>query len=303
MFNVVLGMSFLSIILIIYFIGDSLSKEKNIISIRLDGISKLNMEKDSDLEKPISERIIKPFVEKIGKNLIKIAPKEIVSALEKRILSAGTPFGFSAKDWINLEAGVSLIYLIFVIIFSFAFNLGFSNTFVFVLLGCAVVFLLPILLLNQKAVERKTKLLKDLPDVLDLLTVSVEAGLGFDGALAKVVEKMPGPLGHEFGNVLQEVKMGRQRKDALRGFCDRVNIPDLTAFASAVIQAEQLGVSIGKILRIQSEQMRMKRRQRAQEKAMKAPIKMMIPMVIFIFPTIFGVLLGPAIIKVIESFK
>jgi tight adherence protein C len=134
-----------------------------------------------------------------------------------------------------------------------------------------------------------------------LLTVSVEAGLGFDAALLKVIDKMPGPLADEFKTVLQEVKVGKIKKDALRDMAERVGMQDLTTFLGSVIQAEQFGVSIGNVLRIQSEQMRQKRRQRAQEKAMKAPVKMLIPMVFFIFPTIFSVLLGPIVIKVIST--
>jgi tight adherence protein C len=296
-------MCFISTLFLIYYVLLSLLSGKIQILKRLDVISKNQQDKESELDKPVSERIFKPMFEFLGKNLIKITPNQIITALEKRIITAGIPFKFSAKHWLNLQAGIIVIVMGFSIIVYFILKIDFSTSFLIFSIGVAFTLLFPLLLLNQKANERKAKLLKDLPDVLDLLTVSVEAGLGFDGALSKVVEKMPGPLGKEFGNVLQEVKMGRQRKDALRGFCDRVNVPDLTAFVGAVIQAEQLGVSIGNILRIQSEQMRAKRRQRAQEKAMKAPIKMLIPMVIFIFPTIFSVLIGPIIIRVMENFK
>lgn len=162
--------------------------------------------------------------------------------------------------------------------------------------------LFPNLILNKQIVERQKKILNSLPDVLDLLTVSVEAGLGFDGALAKVIDKMPGPVADEFENVLQEMKVGKQKRDALKDMAERVAIHDLTTFVGSIIQADQLGVSIGNVLRLQSEQIREKRRQRAKEKAMKAPVKMLIPMVLFIFPTIFSVLIGPVIIKVIYTF-
>lgn len=150
--------------------------------------------------------------------------------------------------------------------------------------------------------DRKNEILKTLPDVIDLLTVSVEAGLGFDGALSKVVEKSQGQTANEFNTVIQEMKMGKPKRDALKEMSNRVGLHDMSTFVGAVIQADQLGVSIGNVLRIQSEQMRQKRRQRAQEKAMKAPIKMLIPMVLFIFPTIFTVLIGPVIIRMVDMF-
>ena len=140
-----------------------------------------------------------------------------------------------------------------------------------------------------------------MPDVLDLLTVSVEAGLGFDAALQRVVQKMTGAISVEFAKTLQEIKMGKHRREALRDLGLRTGIDDLNTFISAIVQADQLGVSIGNVLRVQSEQMRRKRRQRIEEKAMKAPIKMLIPMVLFIFPTIFIVLLGPAAMQMIEG--
>lgn len=144
---------------------------------------------------------------------------------------------------------------------------------------------------------------KELPDVLDLLTVSVESGLGFDAALQKVVRKTKGPLSNEFNKTLQEIKMGKARRDALRDLANRTGVEDLSTFIGAIIQADQLGVSIGNVLRIQSKQMRQIRKQRIEEKAMKAPIKMLLPMVFFIFPTLFLVLLGPAAIQLIESLR
>lgn len=155
----------------------------------------------------------------------------------------------------------------------------------------------------RRAVEKRQRLIrKQLPDALDLLTVCVEAGLGFDAALAKVVEKMKGPLPEEFARTLQEVRLGKPRRDALRDFGKRVGVEEVSTFVAALVQADQLGVSIGKVLRLQSEQTRQKRRQRAEEQAMKAPIKMLFPLVFFIFPALFVVLLGPAVIQIFQTF-
>ncbi|MDW7675951.1 MAG: type II secretion system F family protein, partial [Bacillota bacterium] len=149
---------------------------------------------------------------------------------------------------------------------------------------------------------RKQFIQNELPDVLDLLTISVDAGLGFDAALVKVVEKTDGVLKGEFSKLLQEIKKGKARKNAMKDMAERCQVNDLSTFVGALVQADQLGVSISNILRIQAEQMRLKRRQLAQEKAMKAPIKMLFPLIFFIFPTIFIVLLGPALIQLFETF-
>ena len=162
--------------------------------------------------------------------------------------------------------------------------------------------LYPNLVLNSKIRERQKEILKTLPDVMDLLTVSVEAGLNFDAALSKVVEKMPGTLSKEFDTVLQEMKVGRSKKDSLYDMADRLNVQDLRSFIGAVVQADQLGVSLGRVLRIQAEQIRSNRKQRISEQAMKAPIKILVPMVIFIFPVIFIVLLGPVVINLMDMF-
>ena len=142
---------------------------------------------------------------------------------------------------------------------------------------------------------------RSLPDVLDLLTISVEAGLGFDAAVLRVTEKLGGVLGEEFSRVLQETKMGKSRREALRDMAARVGVDDVSSFVNAVIQAEQLGVSIGSVLRLQSQAMRVKRRQRAEEAALQAPVKMLFPLIFFIFPGLFVVLLGPAVIQIMET--
>jgi len=163
--------------------------------------------------------------------------------------------------------------------------------------------MLPSYFLKTRAAQRAEEIQDNLPDVLDLLTVSVEAGLGFDAALVKVVEKIRGVVSQEFGRVLQEIKMGKPRRDALRDLGGRSGTDDMVSFVGSIIQADQLGVSIGNVLRLQSEQMRQKRRQRAEEKALKAPVKMLIPLILFIFPTIFIVVLGPAALEIMNVFK
>src|SRR5918995_1090649 len=159
-------------------------------------------------------------------------------------------------------------------------------------------FMMPELWLSRRVKKRQKQILLATPDTLDLLTISVRAGLSFDGALAKVVEKVPGPLSDEFQRALAEVRVGKARRDALRDVIGRTEVPALSNFIGAIVQAEQLGVPIAKVLQIQSEQLRIERRQRAEELAAKAPIKMLFPLVGCIFPSMFIVILGPAIILI-----
>jgi tight adherence protein C len=162
-------------------------------------------------------------------------------------------------------------------------------------------YILPGMWLQSTIDRRKQGIVKALPDALDLLTICVEAGLGFDSAMRRVAEKWDSDLSMEFGRVLQEIQLGKVRRDALRGMSERLEVADVTTFIAAVIQAEQLGVSLAKVLRIQSDQMRIKRRQRAEKKAQEAPVKMVIPMVFLIFPSLLVVLLGPAAFQVLRS--
>jgi tight adherence protein C len=164
-------------------------------------------------------------------------------------------------------------------------------------------YILPEFWIGRKIKARQKIILKMIPDALDLLTISVRAGLGFDAALAKVVEKLPGPLSDEFRRALAEVRVGKARRDALRDMVPRTNVQPLSNFIGAIIQAETLGVSISKVLQIQSEQLRIERRQRAEQLAAQAPIKMLFPLVGCIFPSLFVVILGPAIISLINNFS
>jgi len=169
------------------------------------------------------------------------------------------------------------------------------------LVGALVGFLMPILWLRSKIRQRQDEIVKSLPDALDLLTITVEAGMGFDGAMQKVAEKWENHLSRGFSRVVQEMRLGVPRREALKNMDNSMEVPDVTTFVAAIIQAETLGVSIAKILRVQSEQMRIRRRQRAEELANKAPIKMLFPMAFLIFPALFIILLGPAALVIMET--
>jgi len=256
-----------------------------------------------ELSQPFGQRVMSPLTSSAAASLMRFTPRSIRQLVESRLAMAGG-FGNMGTDEFLLLGGFLTVALPVITSGLLAFiGIAIPKVLAFSLLALASGVSLPFLLLNRKIAARKLSMQRDLPDVLDLLTVSVEAGLGFDGALSKVAEKMKGALVDEFNRVLQEMRMGIQRREALHAMGLRCAVPDLSLFTSSLVQADQLGVSIGNVLRIQSAGMRDKRRQRAQEKAMKAPVKMMIPMVLFIFPTIFIVLLGPAVIQIIATFS
>ena len=209
----------------------------------------------------------------------------------------------NANSCITIQIGAIIIEIIGVISIWIAFAVPVSKTMLILAALIGLTYIFPGLYLKQLIQERQHEIEKSLPDVIDLLTVSIEAGLSFDGAMSKLAEKMSGVLVSEFSIVLKEMKMGISKRDALKSMIERVPVANLITFVGAIIQADQLGVSIGNVLRIQSNIMRQKRRQRASELAMKAPIKMLFPMVFFILPTIFIVLLGPVVIQIMQAFS
>lgn len=278
-----------------------MTSDKQVISSRLYNLMKKENPND-ELSLPLYTRVIKPIINDISRAISNIMPSEIKTKIEKKLIQAGNPLGFSVNRWILFQLGLIVGFPIFTLIVALNGGADIKRIIIIIALEVAMGFFMPRFMLSKKIVERQNQITSQLPDILDLLTVSVEAGLGFDAALSRVVDKVPGQLSSEFFKAIQEMKVGTPRREALRNMTKRVNVPDLTTFIGSVIQADQLGVSIGNVLRIQSQQMRQKRRQRAQEKAMKAPIKMLFPLVFFIFPTIFAVLLGPIVIRLMDVF-
>jgi len=301
---VILAGSFLSGALFIYGGYLLLASEKMAIRFRLENIKagrRKEKDLDEDLQKPFFERIIRPLLNWLANVTKKFTPAKKRAGLEKKLILAGNPGGLTTTEFIALHYSIAVVLGICGYVFGYLGHWGPLLNIMWALWGIILGYLLVYMYLNVRIKYRQAEITKDLPDVLDLLTVSVEAGLGFDAALQRVVQKTKGAISMEFGKTLQEIKMGKQRREALKDLALRTGVDDLNTFISAIIQADQLGVSIGNVLRLQSEQMRRKRRQRIEEKAMKAPIKMLIPLVLFIFPTIFIVLLGPAAIQMFEN--
>ncbi|MHB1419228.1 MAG: type II secretion system F family protein [Bacillota bacterium] len=257
----------------------------------------------SELDLPFVQRVVYPGLRQVSQIFSKGLPQARREILMQKLLLAGSPGGLAPNEFIGLQYGLSLTIMLTIAIISLLLNAKASTA---LLCGAAGALLgggLPRLYLNQKTQERHDQMERSLPDILDLLSVSVEAGLGFDAALGKVCEKTTGVVAEEFSRLLKEIRMGKPRRDALRDMARRSTSTDLASFIGSVVQADQLGISMGNVLRLQSQQMRQKRRQKAEEKAMKVPIKMLIPLVIFIFPGIFIVLLGPAMIQFFQIFS
>ena len=253
---------------------------------------------EMELQRPFFERIVRPTIQRLAR-AGRRQEGGMIARIDAKLEKAGYPGGLRGADWV----GVKLLSLIgFAVLFFLLALVLFGGQIVLALfgalVGAAMGYIAPEFWLGRKAKARALQMVLQLPDALDLLTISVEAGLGFDAALAKVVEKMEGPLVDEFRQALAEVRMGRARRDALRDVANRADAQPVSNFVGAIVQAEQLGVPIAKVLQIQSNQLRIERRQRAEEAAAKAPVKMLFPMVGCIFPTIFIVILGPAIVTV-----
>ena len=252
---------------------------------------------EMELQQPFYDRVMRPLIQRLAR-VGRRQEGGMIARIDAKLEKAGYPGGLRGADWV----GVKLMALIGFGVLLFLLGLLLTGQFVvallFLLVGAAIGYIAPEFWLGRKIKARSMALTLQLPDALDLLTISVEAGLGFDAALAKVVEKMHGPLVDEFRQALAEVRMGRPRREALRDVATRADAQPITNFVGAIVQAEQLGVPIAKVLQIQSDQLRIQRRQRAEEAAAKAPVKMLFPMVGCIFPTIFIVILGPAIVTV-----
>jgi tight adherence protein C len=248
-----------------------------------------------ELQQPFYERTVRPLIKRLAK--VRRNDGGIIARTDAKLEKAGYPGGLRGADWMGVKIlGAIVGGLLFFALLSLM--VGIAGGLFFGLIGLAIGFIGPEFWLGRRIRARALAMTLQLPDALDLLTISVEAGLGFDAALAKVVEKMDGPLIIEFRQALAEVRMGRTRREALRDVAARAEAQPVTNFIGAIVQAEQLGVPIAKVLQIQSQQLRIERRQRAEEAAAKAPVKMLFPMVGCIFPTIFIVILGPAVVTI-----
>lgn len=250
---------------------------------------------EMELELPFSERVIQPMAQKLLATFGKVSSNKNAGKIKRNLEQAGNPGNLTPSMFVGVRVAVGLIGLAIGFYMGTLMELPALNMMLGIVFGGAIGYVFPGIWLDRKMRARKKAILKSMPDALDLLTISVEAGLGFDLALQRVADKWDNELSKEFHRVLSDTRLGTPRRDSMRMMAERCGVEDLTNFVQAIVQAEQLGVSIGKILKVQSEQMRVRRRQRAEELAHQAPIKMLFPMAFLIFPSILVTILGPAL--------
>jgi tight adherence protein C len=296
-----------AVVLVVAGIRKSKTQEEDPLAARLAEYSQrgetVSLE-EIELSQPFTERVIMPLMRRLGDMSSRFTPQHVIEQTRKRLELAGNPGRIDASTFLVLHfvAAIGLGGLVGVLSI---FGKGFSVPIKIVLVLAFTVlgYFLPDLLIKSKIDARQKSVRKAMPDALDLLTICVEAGLGFDAAMSKVNEKWDNELSLAFGRVIREIQLGKIRRDALRDMAERLGLAEMTSFVAAVIQSEMLGVSMAKVLRIQSDQMRVKRRQHAEEEAHKAPIKMIFPMGLLIFPALMIVLLTPAGLRLYGSLK
>jgi tight adherence protein C len=259
--------------------------------------------RESELTRDVTNRLIAPMVRRFAALATKLPMTQSPDDIRRRLISAGLGHRLTPTTFLAIKgAGVAgSVFLGLLLAGSGLLPVG--NGLIFALIGGGIAFIAPDFIVGRMIRTRRAGMLVQLPEVLDLLCVSVEAGLGFDAAMARITERSQGPLLEELSIVLHEMRIGESRVQALKNFSDRLDMAETTSFARSIIQAEQLGMSLARILRAQAQDSRNKRQMWAEEKAMKAPIKMLFPTVIFIFPAMFIVILGPAMLQLMKLFK
>jgi tight adherence protein C len=267
----------------------------------LDAMTNAPSELTKDLDQPFSERVLAPLLERLTGIGRRLGGADSATRIRHKLDLAGNPLGWTVD---RVVAGKVLGAMVGLVVGGLAaMLLADSLQFRGAITGAGLLvgFLGPNLYLYQKAYDRSAKMLRELPDAIDLLTISVESGLGFDAAIQQVARKTQGPLSEEFARVLREMQIGQGRSEALRGLGERSNIQDLRGFVSALVQADSFGIPVAQVLRVQSHEMRVKRRQRAEEKAQQVPVKMTIPLIFCILPCLFIAVMGPAVISMLAN--
>lgn len=283
----------------------SQAEEKAVVRASLRQLDDYEVEsvREKELLAPISERAVAPLLAGLTGLGKRFTPAGYVDTVRSKLLSAGKGDQESIDRFLAIRV-VTVVAAPIAAYLAYKYApIGGIGQIGLVGLVAALFILGPDAMLNRKVEERQYAIRTKLPDVMDLLVISVEAGLGFEQALDRTVAAVPGPLTEEFGRMLGEVRAGSSRSDAMRALDARTNVPEIRSFVLAILQADTFGVSIGRVLRAQADEMRIKRRQLAQERAQKAPVKMLIPMVFCIFPSLFVIVLGPAALSIVDSFN
>jgi tight adherence protein C len=269
----------------------------------LEALTSVPEEMKGELDASFSERVLFPLLARTQSLGRRLTPEDASERIRHKLELAGNPLGWTVERVMAGKVVGFGVALFASLILSLLMGLGFLPTLGFVVVASLAGYSAPNMYLYQKTYDRSDKLQRALPDAIDLLTISVESGLGFDAACAQVARNTDGPLADEFARMLQEMQIGRGRSEALRSLADRTNLPDLRSFVSAMVQADAFGIPVGQVLRVQSSEIRVKRRQWAEEAAQKVPVKILVPLIFCILPCLFIAVLGPAGISIMNSFS
>jgi tight adherence protein C len=263
----------------------------------------LSSQREVETRRSVNDRLVGPLTAKVAAVTLRVLPRTDQNVVANRLVAAGLARSMSPQMYLAIKGGLVMISVAFGVLVMASGAMPPAIGILVALGGAAIGYIAPDFYINSRTRGRRAQMQMELPNVLDLLCVSVEAGLGFDAAVSKLNERMVGPLVDEFGLVLHEMRIGESRSDALKSLSERVDVPEVSQFARAIIQADQLGIALSRILRVQSHDMRVRRQLAAEEKAMKAPVKMLFPTVIFVFPSMFVVALGPAALNLLGTFS
>lgn len=303
MLPVIIGGGVVVVVAVIVLISARRAGSAQSIDDRLNELAALGQSvtlEELELSQPFSQRVVIPLIEALSKMAQRFTPQHTLEASRHKLELGGIAHKMKPTTFLGIRMVAALVLGGSSLLIAFASSLPILQRLLVIVIAFVLGYMLPSIWLGSKISSRQNEIIKALPDALDLLTICVEAGLGFDAAMSKVAEKWENELSLAFAKTVQEMQLGKLRREALRNMANSMDVSDMTTFVAAIIQADQLGVSMAKVMRIQSDTMRLKRRQRAEEKARQAPVKMMFPLVFFIFPTILIVLLGPAILKIQE---
>ncbi|QWZ06365.1 type II secretion system F family protein [Nocardioides panacis] len=269
----------------------------------LDAFSNAPSSMQEELDPSFNDRVLNPMLSRFTSLGKRLTPHDYAERIQHKLDVAGNPVGWNVDRIVSLKVigigGGAFVGMLLALLL----GAGPVKILGVIVVGAVLGYFGPNYYIYQKGYDRTQQMQRDLPDALDLLSISVEAGLGFDAALAQVARNTTGPLAHELARVLQEMQIGLGRASALRALGERSSLADLRSFTSAMVQADAFGIPMSKVLRVQSDEIRLKRRQRAEEKAQQVPVKMMIPLVLFILPTLFIAVLGPAVIGMLGAFS
>jgi tight adherence protein C len=269
----------------------------------LEALTAAPKEMKEELDAPFNERVLLPLLARAQGLGRRLTPADANERIHEKLEIAGNPPGWTA-DRVSAGKVVGFFAALGLsMVLSLLMGLSFLPTLGFVVAASVAGYMAPNFYLYQKAYDRSAKMQRALPDAIDLLTISVESGLGFDAAVAQVARNTEGPLAEEFARMLQEMQIGRGRSEALRSLAERSNLPDLRSFVSAMVQADAFGIPVGQVLRVQSSEIRVKKRQWAEEQAQKVPVKILVPLIFCILPTLFIAVLGPAGISIMDNFS